>query len=82
MLDDILELIVDIIFEIATVSDNKRTFARLAGGVLLGVLICICVLLIFGGINTNSALLIISGSALLIVILFALLAIVKYKKKK
>lgn len=82
MLDDILELIVDIIFEIATVADNKRTFIRLTGGVLLGVLICICGLLIFGGASNNNVLLIISGSALLIVVLFVLLAIVKYKKRK
>ena len=82
MLDDILESIVEIICDIAVVSDNKRIFIQITGGVLLGVLICICCLLIFNGVSNNSVLLIITGIALLIALLIVLLAIAKYKKKK
>lgn len=82
MLDDILEFIVEIICDIAVVSDNKQIFIRIIGGVLLGVLICICGLLIFNGVSNNSVMLIITGSALLIALLIVLLAIANYKKNK
>lgn len=82
MLDDILEFIVEIICDIAVVSDNKRIFIQIIGGVLLGVLICICGLLIVNGVSNNSMMLIILGTALLIALLIVLLAIAKYMKRK
>ena len=81
-MDNIFEFIVEIICDIAVVSDNKRIFIRIIGGVLLGVLFCISGLLIFNGVSNKSIMLIISGIALLIVLLIVLLAIDKYKKKK
>ncbi len=82
MLDDILEFIVEVICDIAVVSDNKRIFIPIIEGVLFGVVFFICGLLIFYGVSNNSVKLIISGIALLIALLIVLLAIDKYKKKK
>ena len=82
MLDDILEFIVEILCDIAVLSDNKRILIHIIGGVVLGVLIFIGCLLIFNGASNNNLMLIITGIALLVVILIVLLAIAKYKKKK
>ncbi len=82
MLDDIFEFIVELICDIAVVSDNKRIFIPIIEGVLFGVVFFICGLLIFNGVSNNSVMLIISGIALLIALLIVLLAIDKYKKKK
>lgn len=81
---DFVEFIVDILCDIVVTSGHKQgpVLIKCLCGLLYGILLCICALLIFHGVRNGNLLFLILGIGLLIVLLIVLLLIYKEKKRR
>lgn len=85
MLDDVVEFIFELALDgIVATPDIVATKHKIEGivGFLLGILLCICVWLIFEGINIGNVMLVVLSSVLLIALLSIFVVITINQKKK
>lgn len=87
MLDDIIEIILELFFDIAIETFNNKKvpkFVRiLSAVVILAVVLVLCGLLIGAGINQEEMVLIILGVGLLVgFAVFAVYKVIKHKKEE